>query len=354
MKPADQLKILEVGEFSLFKRNLPDRTTLIFTGQNPARAADLDCRIFSPTLLPWLSKALSRGEWDIVFCYAPVRPLWDRKHGLAVALRALLRRLMRPQTLGTSMLRVPSATPLVMLDLNDEPLMPAHNLPLLDSAVLCFKRELPLDEAKMFLDAAPQLRSHRAVMASPIVARNLHKFRPLTPAAAEATVELALATKLGKQTDVFFAGSINSTLRARGLPMLRALQAEGYAVDISEGGLSMSDYLARCARAWLSWSPEGFGWECLRHYEASLCRSVPVLSPPGIRRYQPLREGEHAFFYAPEGEGLRQTILAALADKPRLTRMAEAARAHVLRHHTHRRLVDHMLEESIAALQVRE
>ena len=44
MKPVHELKILEVGEFSLFKRNLPDRTTLIFTGQNPARAADLDCR----------------------------------------------------------------------------------------------------------------------------------------------------------------------------------------------------------------------------------------------------------------------------------------------------------------------
>jgi len=351
MKPADELKILEVGEFSLFKRNLPDRTTLIFTGQNPTRVADIDCRVFSPALLPWLGRALSRAEWDIVFCYAPVRPLWDRKHGLAVASKALLRRLARPRTLGTAMLRLPASMPMVMLDLNDETLVPAHNLPLLDRALLCFKRELPLDGAKVFLDATRHLRSHRAVMASPFVARNLDKLRPISPAVAQETVRLALATKPVKQVDVFFAGSINSSLRAQGLPVLRALQEEGYVVDVGESKLSMAEYLARCARAWLAWSPEGYGWECHRHYESSLCLSVPVLSQSGIRRYQPLRHGEHAFFYAPDGDGLRQAIITALADKQRLIKMAEAARAHVLRHHTHRRIVDHMLAESLAAVE---
>ena len=33
MKSPSELKILEVGEFSLFKRTLPDQTTLVFTGQ---------------------------------------------------------------------------------------------------------------------------------------------------------------------------------------------------------------------------------------------------------------------------------------------------------------------------------
>jgi hypothetical protein len=77
---------------------------------------------------------------------------------------------------------------------------------------------------------------------------------------------------------------------------------------------------------------------------------VPVLSPPGVRRYQPLRHGEHAFIYAPDGDSLRETVMMALADKQRLSKMAEAARAHVLRHHTHRRIVDHMLAEGLAAL----
>jgi hypothetical protein len=191
-------------------------------------------------------------------------------------------------------------------------------------------------------------------MASPFVSRNLAKLRPISPGVAEATAQRALATSPEKQVDVFFAGSINSSLRARGLPVLRALQAEGYSVDISQGGLLLAEYLARCAKAWLTWSPEGYGWECLRHYEASLCRSVPMLSPPGIYRYQPLRDGEHAFFYAPEGDGLCESIVRALADKSRIMRMAEAAREHVVRHHTHRRIVDHLLDESLAVLTARQ
>ena len=350
MKSPADLKILEVGEFSLFKRTLPDQTTLVFTGQNPARVSDIDHRLFSPSLLPRLNRELARGSWDIAICHAPVRPLWDRRHGFAVALKSMLRRLARPQTLGVGMVKPPSGIPLIMLDMNDEPSIPAHNLPLLDRALLCFKRELPLDFAKCFLDVTPALRTHRAVMASPFVQRNLAKLRPIAPALEEATVKLALATKAAKETDVFFAGTINSTLRARGLPVLAALAQEGLRVDVCEGGLPPADYLARCARSWLTWSPEGYGWECLRHYESSLCLSVPVLSPPGIYRYQSLRDREHAFVYPAEGDGLRQTILAALADRPVLASMAEAARAHVLAHHTHRRIVDHMLSESLSAM----
>ncbi|MGH8314672.1 MAG: hypothetical protein ACRETU_05920 [Steroidobacterales bacterium] len=33
------VRILEIGEFSLFKRNLPGQTTLVFTGDNPDRLA---------------------------------------------------------------------------------------------------------------------------------------------------------------------------------------------------------------------------------------------------------------------------------------------------------------------------
>ena len=81
-------------------------------------------------------------------------------------------------------------------------------------------------------------------------------------------------------------------------------------VDVCEGGLSKGEYLRRCARAWLTWSPEGYGWECLRHYEASLCLSVPVLSPPGILRHFPLQDRVHAIYYAAEGSGLRDAIWA--------------------------------------------
>ncbi len=351
MKSIDELKILEIGQFGLLKRNLPERTTLIFTGEDWAEVESLDHLVFRPGLVPWLRRSLAAGAWDIVFCHAPVRGLWDRKHGLVAALEGVLRRLIHTRTLGTYAVGGRQTCPLVMLDFNDEPCIPAHAFRLLERAAVYFKRELPTDFAKAFLDQAPGLRTHRDAMSSAFVNRNIGKLRPISAAVPDDTARMALETGANKEVDVFFAGSVHSTIRAAGLAHLRSLQARGYVVDVCGGGLSKRDYLARCARAWLTWSPEGFGWECFRHHEASLCLSVPVLSPPGIFRYQPLRDGVHAFYYAAEGDGLCRTITDALADKARLDAMAHAARDHALRHHTHSRVIEHMLN---VALQRRD
>jgi len=353
MKSIADLKILEIGQFCLFKRNLPDQTTMVFTGQDWANAAGLDVKVFHLGLLPWLRRSLAANAWDLIFCHVPVRPLWERKHGLAGALIDFARRLRNIRTLGTYALRAPFSAPLVLLDFNDEPIIPAHIFPLLDRALLYFKRELPLDPAKAFLDATPALRTHADVMASPFVRRQLDKLRPISALVNEEAARLALEMHSPKEVDVFFAGSINSTQRMAGLAVLQSLMAQGYRIDICEGGLSKHDYLTRCARAFLTWSPEGYGWECLRHYEASLCGSVPILSAPGVTRYFPLRDGEHAFIYPVEGNGLRDTIVGALGDKPRLARMAEAARAHALAHHTHRRGIEHMLEMALSLAAAR-
>jgi len=346
-------KILEIGQFCLFKRVLPENTTMIFTGEDWAEAEGFEHKVFDLALLPWLRRSLAAGAWDIVFCHAPVRSLWDPRHGLRAALVSLLRRFVHTQTLGTYALGGRQAIPMALLDFNDEPWIAAHGLNLLDRAVICFKRELPVDLAKAFLDQGPSLRTHPAVMASPFVRRNIAKLRPMSAPVPDDTARLALELPVEKQTDIFFAGAIHSSIRAAGFPVLQSLQAKGYSVDICEGGLPKRDYLARCARAWLAWSPEGYGWECMRHYEASLCLSVPVLSPPGIFRHQPLMAGEHAIYYETEGDGLAKAITGALADKPRLAAMAAAARAHALRHHTHARTVEYMIDAARREIRAR-
>ncbi len=353
MKKPAELKILEIGQFCHVKRALPAQTTSIFTGENWAEIEGIDSRAFDLKLLPWLRRGIRRGEWDLVVCHVPVRPVWDRKHGIGIALKGLLRRLVHTRTLGTRLLPARGPTPLVMLDFNDEPWIPGHAFAPLDHAVLYFKRELPTDFAKAFLDQSSSLRTHPDAMSSLFVARNLTKLHPMSAPIPEEVVRMALETQTQKQMDVFFAGSINSTIRAAGLSVLKALQAEGLRIDIAEGGLSKSEYLARCARAWLTWSPEGYGWECFRHYEASLCLSVPVLSPPGIFRHQPLREGEHAIYYTAEGDGLRNAMTKALSTRLRLEAMALAARDHVLRHHTLARAVDHILTTALAKIETR-
>src|SRR5262249_35094315 len=148
--------------------------------------------------------------------------------------------------------------------------------------------------------------------------------------------------------DVFFAGQIDpsSTVRGDGLAQLQALAAEGYVIDVVGDRLPFAEFARRMARAWLVWSPEGFGWQCFRHFEAPLAGSVPVIHRPRILRDHALEDGVHALYYEADGDGLRRAVVAALADKERLARIAAAAREHVLAHHTFEALCARVVEQS--------
>jgi hypothetical protein len=346
-----KLRILEIGEFSLFKRCVPKQTTFIFTGANARHLPDIAYRPFSPASLFDIAQGLRRRDWDILFCYAPAQPLWDRRRGAAGALSTIARLLFRFRSLGTYFVRS-ADIPLVVLDYNDAPNVPVPGLSLLDRSVAYFKRELPLDPAKALFDVTPGFRTHKRVMTSAFYQRNRSKFRPISAGVPEETARLARDLNPEKTVDVFFAGSpTNSEIRRRGFEELEALGKRGYVVDISSGGLAKRDYLARCARSWLTWSPEGYGWECLRHYEASLCGSVALLSAPGITRYAPLEDGVHAHIYPDRPGGLVDALEAALSQKPALKLMAERARGHVLAHHTHARICEHIVATSIDLMQ---
>ena len=154
-----------------------------------------------------------------------------------------------------------------------------------------------------------------------------------------------------KAVDVFFAGRVEASSRVRmaGLSELRALAGEGIRVDLVTERLDRREFYRRCARAWIAWSPEGYGWDCFRHYEAALCGSVPLMNQPSILRHAPLRRGEHALYYDVETGDLGRTVRAALADREKLSRMATAARDHVQRCHTLERLCEHVVRSGLAA-----
>jgi hypothetical protein len=83
-----------------------------------------------------------------------------------------------------------------------------------------------------------------------------------------------------KTIDAFFAGRIgdSSTVRQRGFDELLTLREEGY--DVADAALPFEEYLARCARAHLVWSPGGFGWQTFRICEAAICGAAPLVSRP--------------------------------------------------------------------------
>jgi hypothetical protein len=341
------LRILELGDMSLLKSCFPNQSTFIFTGAgSQAPPPGIAYRPFSPATFVEILRGLHRRDWDLIFCYPPATPLWDCRRGAVGALSSLSRMIFRFRTLGAYAGRV-GGIPLVVIDLNDTRRVPAPCLPLLDRSVLYFKRELPLDPAKSLFDVTPQFRSHDRVMTSRFYERNRSKLKPVSASVPDAIAEMAQSIRSEKSVDVFFAGSLNSEIRRRGFEELRLLSERGIVVDVSSGGLSRREYLQRCARSWLTWSPEGYGWECFRHYEASLCGSVPILNAPSITRYAPLEDGVHAIMYPDRPGGLVQTVETALSQKPALASIADSARLHALSHHTHGRICEHIVGLSL-------
>lgn len=349
MNTLSSLKIVEIGG-PFIKDALPDQTTFFSTGfvaveANPHKGV----YPVSMRTLPLLARLVRDASTSLVVChptfYAPwhwrwlSRALFDR--------RTLQGHVPIARMFGPQVLRLGTNAPIAVLDLEDLPVIQRSHVFLLDRSRAYFKRELPPDYWRLFLKTThanlPTPRFRRSERQK----RRIEKIRPIS---------LGLPADFApppspeeKTTDIFFAGQVQNTsfVRERGSAELMTLRADGYKVDISDRALSREEFYARCARAWLVWSPEGLGWDCFRHYEAAACGSVPVINQPTIERHEPLRRGEHAIYYDVEPGALSHALVTALADKSRLQTMTTAARAHVLRHHTRQALARYVIETAL-------
>ncbi len=252
-------------------------------------------------------------------------------------------------------LRLKRQLPLVVIDLDDTPFVRREDLFLLDQSTVWFKRELPVDRWQVFM------RTHHASLPTGRYRHSLRaqerieKLRPISIGVPIGTEAMFPQTPMKKTTDIFFAGMTtgSSYVRQRGIHELSALASKGIKVDAPSQRLSKEEFIRRAASAKLVWSPEGYGWDCFRHYEAPLCWSVPVINQATIERYQPLLDGEHAYYYDPEPGGLERVVVRALSDPERLVAMSAEARKHVLSYHTNSALVRYVLEHSLDRLALR-
>ncbi len=345
-----KLTFIEIG-LPFVKRVYP-RQTLCFSSSLHTPGTDEVSRELVASSEPFgtLRAALRRPDIAAVIChpttFAPwdwrwfARSLFNRRffrHGLPIA-----------SSWGPQLLRGQVAAPIAVVDLEDLPVINRCNLFLLDRSLVYFKRELPTDHWKVLLKTGhhgvPTPRYRR-------VRRNrarIDKLLPISLGLPNGALANVPAPR-EKSVDVFFAGRVDdsASLRRRGLAELRALTERGVTLDIPEGTLPMAEFYRRAAAARLVWSPEGFGWDCFRHYEAAICGSVPLIDNPTIERYRPLVAGEHAIYYDVEPGGLTRAVLAALADRRHLTAMAEAAKAHVEAHHTPGSIVNYLLNATL-------
>jgi glycosyltransferase involved in cell wall biosynthesis len=236
---------------------------------------------------------------------------------------------------------------MVGLDMADRPVVDNRWFSMLDSCVCFFKRELPANPSNAFLYTTPRTEDNGNVLVSKAFRNRIRKLRPISLGIAPEGLETYSGTGTVKKTDVFFAGDVeNKQNRIDGLEQLQRLAAEGYVIDIVRDRIPREEFLKRCSQAYIVWSPEGLGWECLRHYEAALVGSVPMIQAPTIRRYRPLRDGEHALYYYLEGDDLAVRIRQALQNRGRLVEMGQAARKYVLQWHTYEALARYVIEET--------
>jgi hypothetical protein len=353
--PTTTPKILEIGNIPYLHEAYPETTDFYSTWMDetvsdPARGRN----IVSPGNLITLKSRLADPSYDLVAVQAGAFSPWSFR-GLN---RLLFRRsaLRGPSPLfrafGPQILRGRVAAPLAVLDTDDPAVIDRSNIFLWDKATVYFKRELPADHWRVFNGTlhwrvpTPRFRSN------PRHRERIEKLRPISLGIPFAVAKGTLPTPLPaseKKADVFFAGRVqdSSTVRERGLKELLALRAEGVVIDVPEQPLGTDEYLARCARAWLAWSPAGYGWQCFRTYEAGLCGTVPLVNQPTIEQYRPLVEGEHAFYYDVEPGGLSRAVRGALVNRDRLMTMAAAAREHVQTWHTPKALARYIVETTL-------
>ncbi|MEM7444756.1 MAG: glycosyltransferase [Pseudomonadota bacterium] len=311
-----------------------------------------------PEMTPWrlfrLFGKMRRGEYDLVVIQPPIYPWWHPRSFLTVLKNTTFRgRLLGffstlSATMAFELLRfMPRNVPKVVVDMNDSYGIFRHNCFLFDRCQVYFKRELPIDKWHVFYRSAHRNLPTVNFRSKPKWRRYMDKIAPIGVGTLQVVLDRA-ETHFGaeKKKDIFFAGTTFATNRVReeGVALLDRLKERGVAVDHVKDLVPFDEFIERCSQAWLTWSPAGFGWECFRHLEASMAGSVPVISSPTIHRYKPMAHGEHCFFYHVEGEDLVETVIEALKNKEKLAQMAQAARDHVLQHHTHEALCDHVIE----------
>jgi hypothetical protein len=340
------LRIVEIGATPYIKGVFPDQVTYFSTWPDGA-PVDEQNRLVSLPDLASLWRVLNDAETSLIVCRPTFYSPWDVRWISRVLFtwRVLRRLRLFPRAFAPQLLRLRIPAPIVIWDDADMPLINRNNFFLLDRCHLYFKRELPPDHWRVFMKTGHENLPTARFRRLPRYLARLDKLRPIAIGAPPPFPVPAVE----KSTDIFFAGRTEdaSTVRWKGLTELKALRERGFVVDIAEQRLPKSEFYRRCAQAWLTWSPEGHGWDCFRHYEAAMCGSVPLINQPTIERYEPLRSGEHALYYDVEEGELTRTAVAALADRARLAAMGRAARDHVIAHHSPAAICRHVINTAL-------
>ncbi|HWX30004.1 MAG TPA: glycosyltransferase [Steroidobacteraceae bacterium] len=315
------MRVLEVTRFGFFKALQPDSTCWIrwgtpLTVDEPHRPDGFGF----PTLAKMLW-CVRNDTYDLVVLPAihPEHRFDEPWHKLAA--KSVLQTATRSAVFSALLSRIVGSCRHVIVDIGDDRHFCEATVRLFPRSILYFKRELDLD----------RIAERSRVRPLPLFVPN----------------ETLIPKRQQKDIDVFFAGALCNEIRSNAVETVRGLSGRDLRVVIPPAPLAYPDFMVALARSWLVLSPEGYGWDCYRHYEACLAGSVPVINRPSYRRPIFLRHGEHCFYYDPGRGSLAEMLHAVLANKDMLMRVAEAGRQHVLANHTRSAVARYILREIV-------
>jgi hypothetical protein len=317
------MRVLEVSRLGLFKGLLPNDTEWIrwgssLTADEPVHPEEPSLRLLARTL----SRIRGR-EFDLVVLPA-IHP--DHVHNqskIKLMAKAMLRGAAGVAAVAGLVHRFGlRGTHHVVLDVADERYLCDTTLRLFPKCALYFKREFDLDVPR------------EGTLAG--------KVRPVPLILPD---ERRIPAPREKDIDVMFAGNIFNDVRRRAVEEVRSLEQRGFRVFIPDKPLPYPAFMEALSRAWIVLSPEGEGWDCYRHYETCLAGSVPLINRPHYQRRLYLEEGKQCFYYDADRDSVAERIVALLADKVRLTAVAEEGRRTVLANHTRSAVARYILDE---------
>ncbi|MDD5262131.1 MAG: hypothetical protein PHD76_09830 [Methylacidiphilales bacterium] len=341
-----KIRILEIGAGSYFKQIRPSQVDYYQIGKKAPDATNMTFRLFCG-----LKRKLACGEYDVVVAsfYGICSTPWRRERNAISNLIQILRCCCgRFHAFGPWIilgLVQGTSVPLIVVDRKDDPaLIPPQFFGLLKKCRTYYWREMPVKIENGFMFTTGRMEDTSAVRKTEVFRKNHAKIKPISLGLKYDEAARSIDPSSPKDIDILFIGTCKGEMsRETGVKLLEELRREGFAVEIILGrGIPRKEFLEKCARSWLVWSPEGHGWDCHRHYEACMVGAVPLINYPRILRYRPLIDRVHAFYYGVEGDDLKRVAKQALADKTALHAMSVAARRHVLEYHTDDKLFEYV------------
>ena len=292
-----------------------------------------------------LRRRVAAGEFDLIVANSVMYSPYPRNKGWATTTGLLVRSLTyRHRRLDTWWAPWVAAagggrTPLAVIDARDSHYIYPWDWPLLKASRCYFKRDLMAWPMRAVLPLQDYLGRKR-------IEPHVDKLRPMSLGIQEERFAPSSRPVRERDIDIFMSGGDNP-LRKLVREKCERL-AKRHNVFVNNGLLPFAQYQEMLQRSKLAVCVESWGCETWRQYEVAAAGAVPLMSWPYAQVHEPLEPDRHAVYFSYMGDHFERQVEQVLADPDRLQKMSDEARAFVLARKGRRRLVNHVVETTLA------